>query len=285
MGLLGSAVPLLRCPQHRPVLNLAVAGQIYESGADWTQRFWPLLPEGRYSLEFEKLAAFTSLRVVRIPQRASDTPAHLIDLTRYFNASLEEPWTENAKPVSLSALGGGVRVLDGVPFDVRGVIQLRGGLYSLRHFPPAASNITVGLRSAKLHFLHATTESARRKDSVAQIIVHYPDHAPVRFDFRYAVHLLNLRSDPHRDNRLQSMVDTRLAWSSPEDQPPEIHLYHTEWNNPHPELEISRIDYVSGTSPAGPVLLAITADPPPSTTMPSPPSSLPTNPEPRSPSL
>jgi hypothetical protein len=35
MGLVGSQVPIVRCRHHRPVLNLAFDGQIYESPASW----------------------------------------------------------------------------------------------------------------------------------------------------------------------------------------------------------------------------------------------------------
>ena len=35
MGLVGSQVPIVRCRQHKPVLNLAFDGRIYESPASW----------------------------------------------------------------------------------------------------------------------------------------------------------------------------------------------------------------------------------------------------------
>ncbi len=39
MGLLGSDVPVVRCRHHRPVLNLAFDGKIYESPASWEVLF------------------------------------------------------------------------------------------------------------------------------------------------------------------------------------------------------------------------------------------------------
>jgi len=39
MGLLGSDVPIVRCRHHRPVLNLAFDGKIYESPASWETLF------------------------------------------------------------------------------------------------------------------------------------------------------------------------------------------------------------------------------------------------------
>jgi hypothetical protein len=39
MGLLGSEVPVVRCRHHRPALNLAFDGRIYESPASWETLF------------------------------------------------------------------------------------------------------------------------------------------------------------------------------------------------------------------------------------------------------
>ncbi len=39
MGLVGSQVPVVRCRHHRPVLNLAFDGKIYESPASWETLF------------------------------------------------------------------------------------------------------------------------------------------------------------------------------------------------------------------------------------------------------
>ena len=39
MGLLGSDVPIVRCRHHRPVLNLAFDGKVYESPASWETLF------------------------------------------------------------------------------------------------------------------------------------------------------------------------------------------------------------------------------------------------------
>jgi len=58
----------------------------------------------------------------------------------------------------LEALPAGLPVLDGVLFDVRGIVQLTGRL--TRCSRPAVSEqvrgIPIGLKCRRLHFLHAT---------------------------------------------------------------------------------------------------------------------------------
>lgn len=61
-----------------------------------------------------------------IPARFADTPPHLLDLSRFYNASLREAWHPGPLNNDLSVLPPGLLYLGGTLFDVRGVIQLSG---------------------------------------------------------------------------------------------------------------------------------------------------------------
>ena len=61
-----------------------------------------------------------------IPARFADTPPHLLDLSRFYNASLREAWHPGPLNNDLSVLPAGLLYLGGTLFDVRGIIQLSG---------------------------------------------------------------------------------------------------------------------------------------------------------------
>ncbi len=66
MGLVGSAVPVVRCGHHRPVLNLGFDGVIYESGPSWEASFTnrvdaeSLTPAAIFASETASAAKITS---------------------------------------------------------------------------------------------------------------------------------------------------------------------------------------------------------------------------------
>jgi hypothetical protein len=77
-----------------------------------------------------------------VPPRPAILPAQLIDLSAHYNATLTRGWHPETNVAgvehnSLEELPRGLQLLAGIPFDIRGLIQLDGG--SLRgwggHFP------------------------------------------------------------------------------------------------------------------------------------------------------
>ncbi|MGE3309625.1 MAG: WD40 repeat domain-containing serine/threonine protein kinase, partial [Limisphaerales bacterium] len=87
----------------------------------------------------------------RVPPRAADTLRRLIDLTGYYVASLDDNWggSPGDNDNSLRELPSGVRTLAGVPFDIRGILQLG----SLHGYPRRIRGIPIGMKCVALHFL------------------------------------------------------------------------------------------------------------------------------------
>lgn len=82
---------------------------------------------GRFDLPAPNWAALTSPRqsfAKAIPARLALAPASLLDLTPYYNASLQKTWHDNNTGNNLAALPRGLLQFSDVLFDVRGLVQL-----------------------------------------------------------------------------------------------------------------------------------------------------------------
>src|SRR6185295_8366040 len=84
-----------------------------------------------------------------------------LDLGDYYNAALTENWHHGLPDNDLASLPHGVQTFDGVEFDVRGIIQLRGlallteSKARKEMYPTQVKGIPINRRVRRLHFLHA----------------------------------------------------------------------------------------------------------------------------------
>src|SRR5207302_11285824 len=130
MAIVGHIVPLVRCRTHRPLLNLAFDGRIYESTPAWETMLTNTIDPQSISIAriFAAPQASVSSGGARknYPQRDPKTRAQLLDLTAFFNAGLTDSWhgNENSTGNELGGVTAGVQLLEGVEYDVRGIIQL-----------------------------------------------------------------------------------------------------------------------------------------------------------------
>lgn len=147
------------------------------------------------------------------------------------------------------------QIFRGVPFAVidqaenngKSCIVLRGELR--RDFPLAVRNIKVGRKAARLYFLHTAVFGHSAK--VGEYRIRYQDGSFEVFELRGKHEIADWWGP-------QDLTNALLAWS-------EIHpvsrqtvgVYACEFQNPHPEKEISSIDFVSNNKVV-PILLAIT---------------------------
>src|ERR1019366_9749885 len=117
---------------------------------------------------------------LKIPPRDPKARPELIDLSASYNAALTDSWHPASNMAGetgndLSELPRGLQKLDGIEFDVRGLIQVSGsgGQNSRGLFPEAAKGIKVGLRCARLHFLHGTGFVDREGQKIGSYTIHY----------------------------------------------------------------------------------------------------------------
>lgn len=206
--------------------------------------------------------------MLEIPLRAENTPAELIDLSEHYNASLTRGWhpptnMAGTEGNDLARLPRGVQTLAGVPFDIRGVIQLDGR--SLRGwgatFPRQLRGIAVGQTASRLHFLHGTGWQERDGERIGSYRARYADGKSATIPIVYGRDVRDWwswRTEPLGASRAQ------LAWlgtnNAAERLGMVLRLYLSTWENRAPQKEIVASDFSASYSNCAPFLIAVTAE-------------------------
>jgi hypothetical protein len=188
------------------------------------------------------------MSVLKIPPRDAHAPARLIDLSPYFDRSLDcDPssgWFP-AEKSSFQALPRGVRKLPGsgaTPFDIRGMIELdhlawldgpmvktsatawgrRKVLKPERipGIPPAVRGIHIAQKCSRLHFLHGAWFPETDWTAIGAYVIHYTDGQRAEIPIRYGEEV--------RD-------------SFPSEDPDYVSGAKVAWTGPHPDLGKIRI--------------------------------------------
>lgn len=194
-----------------------------------------------------------------IPPRPAGADARQVDLTPFYNASLLDDWHQGRVSNSLAALPSGLQRLDGVQFDLRGIIQLAGRAQvreSRARFPHAVRGIPVGHKARRLHFLHATGWSAPPDTTVGRYVVHYANGGSRTILLVYGRDLADWYGPPEET----LAEELRVAWRAPSQSSSsaELRLFHLVWDNPLPEQPIDHIDFISAMNDPAPFLVALT---------------------------
>jgi hypothetical protein len=257
----GDVVPILRCHEHSPELNLSVGGPIYESGRNWEEEFG-LNPDLLMNLAY----LFPSPEVKQWPKPKDFPPRdpsalpQWLDLTASYNATLTSSW-QGFGGNDLAGLPIGIQEFDGVRFDVRGVIQLRCTQLPVE-FPARVDGIQVRQKCARIHFLHAMSWIYNPIHQ-ATYSMHYADGEEEEFSIVYGQQIADWWQNPLKPVWPK---DATVAWSGQNEAAKAYgmsnHLYHAVWNNPRTDAEIESIsiDTLSKTTLAGPFVVAITLE-------------------------
>lgn len=190
-----------------------------------------------------------------------------VDLSAHYNGGLDKSWTPAYGNNDLAALGEGQRILKGIPFEIRGVVQLQGAEWQKRGyiFPETVEGIAVGTTGRRIHLLHATSAIADPPGTpVAALTLHYSDGIQTRFDIRQGVEVLDWWDWPRAPVTKPADANTVVAWtgSNPaaEHQGARIRLFDTAFTNPYPDKEIQSIDYSSAMAGSAPFMVALTIE-------------------------
>ena len=270
MGLIGSAVPLVRCRHHNPMLNLGFNGTIYESPAQWELMFTNRIDPAELSVA----AIFGGAAiedpnavppVVSQPQPTGQARAksyHTLDLARFYTSSLAKSW-QGFPGDDLTSLPKGVQTFGGIEFDVRGVVQLKGKAQALTNFPAEVKGIPLHQHCQHLYFLHAAIPDGHPEDGeqVGSYLVHLPNN-----DVTLEIPILygrSVRSWHREPNEPQADRELKVAWTGENDATKrtgkQVRLFVTAWNLA-PGVDIDSLDFVSAKQNAAPFLLAISFD-------------------------
>jgi hypothetical protein len=197
-----------------------------------------------------------------IPPRDPQAGPDLVDLSDYFNASLDDDWFQHPGH-DLQDVPKGVQTLGGMPFDVRGLIQL-AGTESLRVtgvvLPEAVQGIKVNRKGRRLHFLQACGWHAPQGAQIGQYIIHYAGGQTRTAPILFGRNVTDWWVSPN--NKLPTEAQEAWRGSNPSTRHigSHTHLLQYTWENPLPQEEISTIDFVSNLTEAWPFLVAITIE-------------------------
>ena len=193
-----------------------------------------------------------------------------IELKPFVNAALAE-WTGNVKDNTLEELPSGIHTFGGVAFDVEGRIQLAGGAQANggREFPMRV-HIPISGRCSKLEVLHGAVNLRMPGKEIARLVLQYEDGSNARFEIIGGKQVLDwwgpIYNTDAGKGRHTTGPDTELAWagenpgirrSAPDYS---LRLYKSTFVNPHPDLKIIGIDYLSTLSGPASFLLGLTLE-------------------------
>ncbi|MDR3709758.1 MAG: hypothetical protein P4L33_15795 [Capsulimonadaceae bacterium] len=169
-------------------------------------------------------------------------------------------WSDEGPLNCLATMPVGRQTFFGVPFEIidpatngaRSIITLRGTSVTPT-FPDSANAIRIGRKVRVLYFLHACSWDA--KGEIAHYAIHYADgtleNVPVRTQYNCANWWLGYQQGEESRPvavRVTSTADGKPAWR---------YVRVWEWQNPHPEISITSLDFVSDKTAATPILIAI----------------------------
>jgi hypothetical protein len=262
MGWPGGRVPIVRCLSHQNALNLGYDGRVYESGHEWENKF----AQGGALESLEDpgklFADRTSPKIVSaldFPPRDSHASPRLLDLTANYNAQLSDGW-QGFPGNDLAQMPSGLQQFNGVPFDVRGVIQL-GGAEAAVVFTNKIEGIAVHQRFKRLNVLHAATFPPVKQRNLARYVLHYFDGQTNEIPIVYGENIADWWFDP----KGQLPRNAQVAWEGSNEAvkayEKSLHLYHMNWDNPLPDVEVVSISLVSCMNVSAPFVIAITIDP------------------------
>jgi hypothetical protein len=132
------------------------------------------------------------------------------------------------------------------------------------------TNIPIGQRCARLHFLHAAAWEGRAGTTNGFYVVHFDGGRTERVPIEYAKHLVEWRTDPA--GYFKQVEQAPIAWRghyvSSNGVRKSTYLYRMAWENPAPETLIRSLDLVAAvdknslpTASSAPFLVAVTVEP------------------------
>ena len=156
----------------------------------------------------------------------------------------------------MAALPRGDQTLLGVPFDVRGVVQLQDQVRKRRgyKFPEAVKGLPVACACHFIDLVHATTAAADPPDTtVAKLVLRYAHGQPEEIAIRQGEQVLDWWA--WSDDRPPDPA-TAVAWTGENPEatkaPHTIRLCKTRFANPRPHETLQSIDSVSAMANSAP---------------------------------
>ena len=188
---------------------------------------------------------------------------HPVDLS----ALCAQAYSNSPSFQSWSALPRGAPTFDGIPFKVDGKLEVTG-MEDARNgdlYPGRISHIPLGRKAGRLHLLHGADHEEKDGVPLATLVWHYANGEVRSFRVTYGVHVRSWARERREPRSNLADPESSLAWTmaSPEPDRPwaTLRLYHTVFENPLPDQEITHLEWISLYSRAAPFIAGLTLDP------------------------
>jgi hypothetical protein len=256
MSVAGSIVPIVRCPNHDPVLNLSFDGKIFESNMVWEDQ----LKEFVDPLDLNAQRLFARFNPVE-----SFGTFHALDLSGHYNCGLNQPMHNDPGGTgpSLKNFPSGTNVFGGITFNAAGVIQLNGGGLQGQQpnrYTNMVSSIPVGMKVRRLHFLGGTGWSVADGAEIGTIVVRYENRTQDRIPIIYNRHVRDWWQEAPAGGPSAPTVawagdiEKDMGGSGPG------HVYRYVWVNSQPDISIASLEFRSTMLQSAPFMIGITAE-------------------------
>jgi hypothetical protein len=188
--------------------------------------------------------------------------AKLIDLSNYYNASLDDEI--HHKPGNdLKTVPHGISTFAGTLFDVMGIIQLSGSISKEKtghDYPADVKGITVNHKGEKLHFLQCSSWHEKEGTKIGEYRIHYANGHGETIPIVYQANVVDWWFLPGD----QLPVEAEVAWKGNNERTRNlgysIQFYKFTWVNPFPDIEIKTLDFISDGKESAPFLMAVTVE-------------------------
>ena len=194
-----------------------------------------------------------------IPREKKADPK-CVDLSKYFNASLDDDWF-NHPGHDLQDVPKGIQLMDGVQFDVRGLIQIAGARtleVTGLALPEEIKGIKINQSGALIHFLHACAFCSKQNDKLGDYVLHYENGETRKAPIIYKKNILDWWLFEDQGHTTEAVE----VWygSNPSSRRVGIgtRLIKYTWRNPFPDIKIVSMDFVSAMELSAPFLVAMT---------------------------
>jgi hypothetical protein len=218
-------------------------------------------PEGRPDTRADRQPGSRDSMDVRpvIPPRSPGVERHLVDISHFYNAALSDSWLDPAAKFDLSALSPGAHRIDGIEFDVRGIIQLTGTATPrwATQFPKQITGIQINQRCRRIHFLHGASGSSTPGTHIGSFLVHYEDGQDRLVPVVYGYDVRDWLGQTTPEEQARGI---RPSWTGTNSLGTPIQLFHHTWWNPRMDADIRSLDFLSTQSAPAPFLLAVTIE-------------------------
>jgi len=161
----------------------------------------------------------------------------------------------------------GRQVLDGVPFQMDGVIELYGsGPGQTKN--PARTNVAgipVNRICERIHLLAATDDTVAETNVVATIRLRYADESEAKLEIRFGYQVRRWVANMFRAQGALKDPATRIAWTGQHAEAARqsgyARLFHSVFTNPAPDKLVKEISFESAKARAGLWIAAVSVGP------------------------